>query len=88
MSRFAYSSCFAHVKQKNKLAHLLIGELTPEKNNRQWNIMQPLLLISYGAPERCDEVVPFLHNLFAGKNVSAERIAAAAQKYEQFAAKT
>ena len=50
--------------------------------------MQPLLLVSYGAPERHEEVVPFLNNLFAGKNVPAERIAAAAQKYEQFAAKT
>ena len=49
--------------------------------------MQPLLLVSYGAPERHEEVVPFLRNLFVGKNVSAERIAAAAQKYEQFAAK-
>ena len=50
--------------------------------------MQPLLLVSYGAPEQYDEVVPFLHNLFAGKNVPAERIAAAVRKYEQFAAKT
>ena len=50
--------------------------------------MQPLLLVSYGAPERQEEVVPFLNNLFAGKNISAERIAAAAQKYERFATRT
>ena len=50
--------------------------------------MQPLLLVSYGAPERQEDVVPFLNNLFAGKNVPAERIAAAVQKYERFAAKT
>ena len=50
--------------------------------------MQPLLLVSYGAPERQEEVVPFLNNLFAGKDVSAERMAAAVQKYEQFAEKT
>jgi len=48
----------------------------------------PLLLVSYGAPERQEEVVPFLNNLFAGKNVPDERIAAAAQKYERYAAKT
>jgi len=48
----------------------------------------PLLLISYGAPERQEDVVPFLDNLFAGKNVSAERRAAAVQKYERLAAKT
>jgi len=50
--------------------------------------MRPLLLVSYGAPERHEEVLPFLNRLFAGKNVSAARIAAAAQKYELFAAKT
>jgi len=50
--------------------------------------MQPLLLISYGAPEQQEDVVPFLNNLFAGKNVPAERVAAAVQKYERFAAKT
>jgi len=50
--------------------------------------MQPLLLVSYGAPERQEEVVPFLNNLFAGKTVTAERIVAAVQKYERYAAKT
>ena len=52
------------------------------------NPMQPLLLVSYGAPECVEEVVPFLNNLFAGKEVSAQRRAAAIQKYEQYAAKT
>ena len=49
--------------------------------------MQPLLLVSYGAPERQEDVVPFLNNLFAGKNVPAERVAAAVQKYERLAAR-
>ena len=66
----------------------LIPSLTTGNKNRQWNAMQPLLLVSYGAPERQDEVVPFLNNLFAGKNVPAERIASAVQKYKRFAAKT
>jgi ferrochelatase len=48
--------------------------------------LPPLLLVSYGAPERQEDVAPFLNNLFAGKNVSAERKAAAVQKYERFAA--
>ena len=48
----------------------------------------PLLLLSYGSPERQEDVVPFLHNLFAGRNVTDERIAAASQKYERYAAKT
>ena len=50
--------------------------------------MQPFLLLSYGAPERQEDVAPFLNHLFSGKNVPAERIAAAVQKYERFAAKT
>ena len=49
--------------------------------------MQPLLLVSYGAPERQEDVVPFLNNLFAGKNVATERIAAAVEKYERLAAR-
>ena len=50
--------------------------------------MQPLLLLSYGTPESYDEIVPFLHNLFAGKDVPAERITAAVLKYEQYVAAT
>jgi len=50
--------------------------------------MQPLLLISYGSPDQQEDVVPFLNNLFVGKNVPAERIAMAAQKYVRYAATT
>ena len=50
--------------------------------------MQPLLLLSYGAPQRQEDVVPFLNRLFASNDVPAERIAAAVQKYKRFAEKT
>ena len=50
--------------------------------------MYSLLLLSYGAPEHHEEVVPFLNNLFAGKNVPAERVAAALKKYEHYAVTT
>ncbi|MDR0327440.1 MAG: ferrochelatase [Planctomycetaceae bacterium] len=50
--------------------------------------MQSILLVSYGAPERHEEVALFLERLFSGKNVPAERMAAAIYKYEQYAAKT
>ena len=70
----------------------IFAEIVPiDKTQRTLNnkrTMQPFLLVSYGAPERQEDVVPFLHNLFAGKHVPAERIAAAVQKYERFAAKT
>ena len=55
--------------------------------------MQPLLLVSYGAPEQQDDVIPFLNNLFAGhtvpgQTVPAERMAAAIQKYDRYVTKT
>jgi ferrochelatase len=51
-------------------------------------MMKSLLIIAYGAPECSNEVVPFLQNLFAGKNVPSQRIDAAVQKYERYAALT
>jgi len=50
--------------------------------------MQAFLLVSYGSPERQEDVVPFLNNLFAGNNVPVERVSAAVQKYERYVAKT
>ena len=62
--------------------------------------MDAFLLVSYGAPEQKDEVVPFLENLFAGSSVGssvgnnvghnapAERIKAAAGKYYDFSRQT
>ncbi|GHT21005.1 ferrochelatase [Planctomycetales bacterium] len=45
-----------------------------------------LLLLSYGAPEKPEDVVPYLHNLFGGKPVSEQRLNAAVKKYERYAA--
>ena len=50
--------------------------------------MRSLLLVSYGAPEKQEDVVPFLNNFFAGKNVPAARIEAATHKYEKYAITT
>jgi ferrochelatase len=47
-----------------------------------------LLLVSYGAPERKEDVVPFLTKLFAGKKVSPERLNAVTEKYYDFARQT
>ncbi|MDR3181658.1 MAG: ferrochelatase [Planctomycetaceae bacterium] len=44
-----------------------------------------LLIVSYGGPERAEEVLPFLQRLFAGKNVPPQRIDAAVKKYERCA---
>ncbi len=45
------------------------------------------LLLSYGAPEKADEVVPFLKRLL-GNKVPVERIRAAAEKYHRCAQQT
>ncbi|MDR2115737.1 MAG: ferrochelatase [Planctomycetaceae bacterium] len=54
-------------------------------------VSKTFLLISYGAPEVKEEVIPFLHNLLANKTNSAvlsERITVAAEKYYKMARQT
>lgn len=42
------------------------------------------LLVSFGGPERPADVIPFLHNVTAGRDVPAERLARVAEHYYQF----
>ena len=43
-----------------------------------------LLLLSFGGPERPDEVLPFLRNVTRGRKVSNERLAQVAEHYQHF----
>ena len=43
-----------------------------------------LLLLSFGGPERADEVLPFLRNVTAGRGVPDERLAEVAEHYHHF----
>ena len=43
-----------------------------------------LLLVSFGGPEGPDEVLPFLRNVLAGRNVPEERMAEVAEHYHHF----
>ncbi|MEL6890276.1 MAG: ferrochelatase [Actinomycetota bacterium] len=43
-----------------------------------------LLLLSFGGPNGPDDVMPFLRNVTAGRNVPDERLAVVAEQYEQF----
>jgi ferrochelatase len=43
-----------------------------------------LLLVSFGGPERRDDVLPFLENVFRGKPVPPERVRQVAEHYELF----
>lgn len=43
-----------------------------------------LLLVSYGGPERPDDVIPFLENVLRGRPVAAARMREIARRYELF----
>lgn len=47
-----------------------------------------LLLLSFGGPEQPDDVLPFLRNVTAGRNVPDERLAVVAEQYELFGGKS
>src|SRR5579871_6561190 len=47
-----------------------------------------LLLVSFGGPEKREEVIPFLENVLRGKNVPRERLLAVAEHYYHFAGKS
>jgi ferrochelatase len=43
-----------------------------------------VLVVSFGGPEKMDDVLPFLQNVLRGKNVPHERMLEVAHHYEQF----
>jgi ferrochelatase len=47
-----------------------------------------LLVISFGGPERHDEVIPFLENVLRGKNIPRERMLEVAEHYYHFDGKS
>ena len=47
-----------------------------------------ILLVSFGGPERREDVIPFLENVLRGKNVPRERMLAVAEHYYHFDGKT
>ena len=42
------------------------------------------LLVSFGGPERREDVLPFLENVLRGRNVPRERMLAVAEHYYHF----
>src|ERR1700675_3905044 len=47
-----------------------------------------LLLVSFGGPEKPDEVIPFLENVLRGRNIPRERMLAVAEHYYHFGGRT
>ena len=43
-----------------------------------------LLIVSFGGPERREDVMPFLENVLRGKNVPRERMLQVAEHYYHF----
>ena len=43
-----------------------------------------ILLVSFGGPEGPDDVIPFLENVTAGRNIPRERLAVVAEQYDHF----
>jgi ferrochelatase len=47
-----------------------------------------LLIVSFGGPERTEDVIPFLDNVLRGRNVPRERMLAVAEHYYHFGGKS
>jgi ferrochelatase len=55
-----------------------------EKDETKIPSCDAVLMISFGGPERPDEVMPFLENVVRGKDVPRERLSEVARHYEPF----
>jgi protoporphyrin/coproporphyrin ferrochelatase len=49
---------------------------------------QALLVVSFGGPEKPDDVLPFLENVTRGRNIPRERLLEVAEHYYQFGGKS
>jgi ferrochelatase len=52
--------------------------------NRSVSPYDALLIVSFGGPEKCDDVIPFLENVLRGRNVPRERMLEVAEHYYHF----
>ncbi len=47
-----------------------------------------LLIVSFGGPEKPDDVMPFLENVTRGRNIPRERLLEVAEHYQHFGGKS
>jgi ferrochelatase len=52
------------------------------------NVSDGILIVSFGGPEKREDVIPFLENVLAGKNVPRERMLEVAEHYYHFGGKS
>lgn len=61
-----------------------MSEATPSVQLQASSSYDAILLVSFGGPERPEDVMPFLENVVHGKNVPQERLQEVAKHYELF----
>jgi ferrochelatase len=59
-----------------------------KKNMSDTAAYDALLLVSFGGPERREDVIPFLENVLRGRNVPPERMRQVAEHYYEFDGRT
>src|SRR5256714_10477170 len=52
------------------------------------NSFDALLIVSFGGPEKPEDVLPFLENVLRGRNVPRERMLEVAEHYHHFGGKS
>src|ERR1700751_5024783 len=63
---------------------LRAGTFSIPSYNRGVSRFDALLIVSFGGPERREDVIPFLENVLRGRNVRRERLLAVAAHYYPF----
>jgi ferrochelatase len=58
--------------------------LVPDETGTQLSRYDAFLLVSFGGPEKHEDVIPFLENVLRGKNVPRERMLEVAEHYYHF----
>ena len=62
--------------------------MTPAHQLHPMEAYDALLVVSFGGPEREEDVIPFLENVLRGKNVPRERMIEVAGHYYHFGGKS
>ena len=64
--------------------HVTTGTLEPTSDKADLDPYDAVLLLSFGGPERPEDVVPFLENVTRGRGIPRERLAEVGQHYYLF----
>src|SRR4028118_540821 len=74
-------------KHKSFFARQCIKIGNEAMNSNFSNQYEAILFVSFGAPEKPDDVLPFLRNVTRGRGVPEERLQEVAENYQMFGGK-